>query len=112
MNNNYNNNNKSSSQRNNNNNNYSGLYIFGQVIDRTRRLVPKDNPTIQIVTYLIQTKEDRKFYVDDYNPDSFYDVMSDVCLPVYVKTYKRKNGEPAYNFQILKEDEFTRGERF
>lgn len=109
MNNNY-HSNKASSQRNTNNN--LGLILSGQIIDRTRRLVPKDNPSITIVTYLIQTKQDRKYYVDDYNPDTFYDVMSEVTFPVYVKTYKRKNGDPVYNLQILREDEFVRGEHF
>lgn len=78
----------------------------------TQLLFPKDNPSITIVTYLIQTRQDRKYFVDDYNPDTFYDVMSEVTVPVYVKTYKRKNGDPAYNLQILREDEFVRGEHF
>lgn len=39
----------------NNCNNYSGLYLFGKVIDRTRRHVPKDNSTTETVTYLVQS---------------------------------------------------------
>jgi hypothetical protein len=80
----------------NNNHNYSGLYLFGKVIDRTRRHVPKDNPTTEIVTYLIQSNRDSKFDVDDFALDSYYDIGANVSLHVYIKTYKRKNGEPSY----------------
>lgn len=61
---------------------YSGLYLFGQIIDRTRRHVPKDNPTTEIVTYTVQTERDSKFFVDDYAPDSYYYLGSAVCFPV------------------------------
>ena len=54
--------------RNTNTNRISGLYVDGDVIDRTRRYVPKDNPTTEIVTYTIQDNNDRKFYVDNYAP--------------------------------------------
>lgn len=90
---------------------YSGLFLFGQVIDRTRRYVPKDTPTTEIVTYTVQTERDSKYFVDDYAPDSYYDVGSDVCFPVYIKTYKRRNGDPSYTLMI-QQDELSRGEHF
>ena len=89
-------------QNNRNIFNYSGLYLFGQVIDLTRRKVPKDNPTTEIVTYLIQSSRDSKFYVDDYATDSYYDLGADVSFPVFIKAYKRKNGEPSYTLNIQK----------
>ena len=89
----------------------NGLSITGTVIDRTRRMVPRDNPTTEIVTYTIQDAYHRKFYVDDYAPDGYHDLDSNVCLPVYVKTYIRKNGDPSYTLNIQKK-EFTRGEHF
>ena len=95
----------------NNHNNYSGLYLFGKVIDRTKRHVPKDNPTTEIVTYLIQSNRDSKFYVDDYAPKSYYDIGADVSLNVFIKTYKRKNGEPSYTLNI-QQNNFSRGEHF
>ena len=37
-----------------------GLSVNGIVIDRMRRLVPKDNPTTEIVTYTILDRNNRK----------------------------------------------------
>ncbi len=88
-----------------------GLSLSGTVIDRTRRMVPHDNPTTEIVTYTIQDGYNRKFYVDDYAPDSYHDLNSSVCFPVYIKAYNRKNGEPSYTLNIQKMD-VTRGEHF
>lgn len=88
-----------------------GLSLSGTVIDRTRRMVPHDNPTTEIVTYTIQDGCNRKFYVDDYAPDGYHDLESDVCLPVYIKAYKRKNGDPSYTLNVQKKD-VTRGEHF
>ncbi len=90
---------------------YSGLYLFGQVIDRTRRHVPKDNPTTEIVTYTVQTDRDTRYYIDDYAPDSYYDVGAEVCLPAYIKAYKRRNGDPSYTLMI-QQDDLSRGEHF
>lgn len=38
-----------------------GLSLSGTIIDRTRRMVPRDNPTTEIVTYTIQDGYNRKF---------------------------------------------------
>ena len=88
-----------------------GLTLSGIVIDRTRRMVPRDNPTTEIVTYTIQDGHNRKFYVDDYAPDDYHELETSVCLPVYVKAYSRKNGNPSYTLNVQKE-EFTRGDHF
>lgn len=90
---------------------YSGLYLFGQIIDRTRRHVPKDNPTTEIVTYTVQTDRESKYYIDDFAPDSYYDIGASITLPVYIKTYKRRNGDPSYTLMI-QQDERSRGEHF
>lgn len=92
-------------------NTQTGLSLTGTVIDRTRRMVPRDNPTTEIVTYTIQDDHNRKFYVDDYVPNSYHDINVKVCLPVYIKSYKRKNGEPSYTINVQKL-EITRGEHF
>ena len=81
-----------------------GLSLFGTVIDRTRRMVPRDNPTTEIVTYTIQDDYSHKFYVDDYSPSEYHDLNVKVCLPVYVKAYSRKNGTPSYTLNVQKED--------
>ena len=95
----------------NSNNKPSGLLIAGTVIDRTRRHVPKNNPTTEIVTYTIQDSSNRKFFVDDYAPEGYHDLDKYVCLPVYIKPYLKKNGEPSFNFNIQKSQN-ERGERF
>lgn len=88
-----------------------GLSLRGTVIDRTRRMVPHDNPTTEIVTYTIQDGYNRKFYVDDYAPEGYHDIDSNVCVPIYIKAYNRKNGEPSYTLNIQKSDTI-RGEHF
>lgn len=89
----------------------NGLSISGTVIDRTRRMVPRDNPTTEIVTYTIQDNTSRKYFVDDYAPESYHDIDSQVAFPVYIKAYIRKNGEASYTINIQKSD-FKRGEHF
>ena len=88
-----------------------GLSLTGTVIDRTRRMVPRDNPSTEIVTYTIQDGYNRKFFVDDYAPTDYHDIDSDVSFPVFIKAYSRKNGEPSYTINVQKL-EFGRGERF
>ncbi len=87
------------------------LSLSGTVIDRTRRMVPHDNLTTEIVTYIIQDDFNRKFYVDDYAPNGYHDLQSLVCFPVYIKPYNRKNGEPSYTLNIQKSNT-GRGEHF
>ena len=77
----------------------------------SRRMVPHDNPTTEIVTYTVQDGYNRKFYVDDYAPDAYHELDSNVCFPVYIKAYNRKNGDPSYTLNIQKRD-LGRGERF
>ena len=88
-----------------------GLALSGTVIDRTRRMVPHDNPTTEIVTYTIQDEFNRKFFVDDYAPTGYHEIDSNVSFPVYIKAYIRKNGEPSYTLNIQKLDS-VRGEHF
>ncbi len=93
-----------------------GLSLSGTIIDRSRRMVPLDNPTTEIVTYTIQDEYDRKFYVDDFAPSEYHDLNDNVCFPVYIKAYSRKNGNPSYTLNVQKEDPvkriLTRGEHF
>lgn len=92
-------------------NDTDGLSLSGAVVDRTRRMVPHDNPTTEIVTYTVQDSHNRKFYVDDYAPTAYHDLNTIVNFPVYIKTYLRKNGEPSYTLNIQKSDA-PRGEHF
>ena len=88
--------------RTSDNNISCGLSLSGTVIDRTRRMVPRDNPTIEIVTYTVQDSCSRKYYVDDFAPSEYHDINSSICFPVYIKAYRRKNGEPSYTINVQK----------
>ncbi len=88
-----------------------GLFLSGVVIDRTRRRVPRDNPTTEIVTYTIGDDTERKYYVDDYAPDHYYNLGAHVTFPVYVKPYQKKNSEISYSLCIQKNSS-PKGEHF
>lgn len=91
----------------------AGLYIAGTVQSRTRRMVPADNPTTEIVTYIITDDNNRKYYIDDFAPASYHDINSYVELQVYVKPYRKRNGELSYSISIRKEYQpHTKGEEF
>ena len=93
----------------------NGLFLSGTVTDRTRRMVPLANPTTEIVTYTIQDGYNRKFFVDDYAPSEYHELNANVCFPVYVKAYRRKDGTPSYTLNIQKDDLpciTARGEHF
>ena len=79
-----------------------GLYACGQVLKRTRRKIPKDNPTVEIVTYELKGNDNRSIYVDDFEPVEYYEVGSIVNLQVYVKPYQRKTGQLSYTLCVNK----------
>ena len=89
----------------------NGLILNGVVIDRTRRHVPKDNPSTEIVTYTLSDNTDRKFYVDDFAPTTYHELGDVISIPVYVKPYIKKNSDAAYNLCVQKKTT-TRGEHF
>ena len=88
-----------------------GLYACGYIQKRTRRKVPKDNPTLEIVTYELKDNENRSVYVDDFEPNEYYEVGSLVNLPVYVKPYQRKTGQLSYTLCVVKNNT-NKGEEF
>ena len=89
-----------------------GLVVIGQVRERTRRMVPLDNPRTEIVTYMIIDDNDHRYYVDDYAPSSYYETGANVGLAVYVKPYKKRNGELSYTICVQKDFHSTKGEVF
>ncbi|MBQ8945317.1 MAG: hypothetical protein IJ058_14550 [Lachnospiraceae bacterium] len=91
----------------------SGLFIFGFVIERTRRTIStRDNTQTEIVTYTIQDNDGHRFYVDEYAPKDYHDIGSFVDLPVYVKTFRKRNGDIGYSFGVQATSSQTRGEHF
>lgn len=92
---------------------HSGLTLSGVVINRLKRMVPRNNPTIEVITYTVQDVHGTKFYVEDYQPDGYHEIGDTVNIPVYVKVYNRKNGEPSYTLNVQKDDSHSsRGEPF
>ncbi len=84
--------------------NKSGLYFAGVVEERRKRMVPKDNPETEVVTYTFYDSDSRaNYYVDDYAPESYLEVGEYVELPVRIKAYIHKTtGKPAYSMTIRK----------
>lgn len=92
----------------------SGLYIFGRISDRARRTIPtRDLSSAEIVTYTVEDSIGHKYYVDEYSPAEYHEVGESVELPVYVKTYKKRNGDIGHSFCIQQQYGIpSRGERF
>ena len=79
----------------------SGLYVFGHVIDRTRRNIKTRNgSSAEIVTYTIQDNSGRRYFVDEYTPEEYYELGESVEIPVYVKTFKKNSGDVGYSFCV------------
>ena len=93
----------------------AGLYIIGVISARSKRQVPKDDPRHEVVTYLIKSETGRKYYVDEFDPQEYYDKGESVEIPVYVKPYvNQKTGAVGYSLSVLKESAQDRiqGEQF
>lgn len=91
----------------------SGLYVFGQVIDRTRRTIKTRNGgSAEIVTYSIQDNNGRRYFVDEYTPEEYYELGETVEVPVYVKTFKKNNGDVGYSLCVQQQFGPSRGEHF
>lgn len=59
----------------------SGLTISGTVKERRRRQVPLDNPKHEIVTYSLIDEYNTLYFVDDFQPDKYYESVSPSCCP-------------------------------
>ena len=92
---------------------FSGLYLFGRVIDRTRRKIQSRNgSSMEIVTYTIQDLHGRRYFVDEYTPDQYREINEDVEIPVYVKVFRKNNGDIGYSFCVQQQFGPARGEHF
>ncbi len=91
----------------------SGLYVFGQVIDRTRRTIKTRNDgQAEIVTYTVQDVNGRRYFIDEYTPEQYCEIGEAVELPVYVKTFKKNSGDIGYSFCVQQQFGPARGEHF
>lgn len=91
-----------------------GLFLVGKVADRVRKTVVAQGKEVEVVTYTILCGGVHRFYVDDFNPERHFSVGENISIPVYVKAYRKKSGEPSYMLKLQKSDVFiaSRGERF
>jgi hypothetical protein len=80
----------------------SGIYFCGVIEERRKRMVPKDNPQTEVVTYTFYDDESRtSYYIDDYAPGSYYEVGEYIEVPVRIRPYMHKgNNKPAYSMTI------------
>ena len=91
----------------------SGLFLSGQVIDRTRRTIQtRMDTSTQIVTYTIMDSSSRRYYVDEYAPDEYHEIGDNIIIPVYIKTFKKNNGEIGHSFAVQQQFGSARGEHF
>lgn len=91
----------------------SGLYVFGQVIDRTLRTIKTRNDgQDEIVTYTLQDVNGRRYFVDEYTPEQYCEIGEAVELPVYVKTFKKNSGDIGYSFCVQQQFGPAREEHF
>ena len=82
----------------------AGIYVVGTISLRSKRSVPKDKPTHEVVTYLIKGDSGHSYYIDDFDPDSYYEIDEYVELPVYIKPYvNKKTGQLSYSMSVQKE---------
>ena len=91
-----------------------GLYVVGRITNRTRRYITANgNSNTEIVTYTIIDDHDRRYFIDDFAPLSYYEVSSSVTLSVYVKPFVKRNGDASYTLCIQKNYQpITKGEAF
>lgn len=92
----------------------TGLFVHGTIENRTRRYITtKDNTNTEIVTYTITDKNERRYYVDDFSPASYHELSESITLSVYVKPYRKRNGELSYTLCVQKNyHPITKGEAF
>ena len=64
----------------------SGLYLFGEVIDRSKKTIPQTST--EVVTYEIQDKAGRRYFVDEYSPQNYLERGENIEIPVYVSVQK------------------------
>ena len=90
----------------------SGMFICGIVRDRRKRDIEKGEKKMQIVTYEVADDSGHVYYIEAFDPKDYYNRDAYVQIPVYIKAYKKKNGEPAYTINVKSESKNLQGESF
>ena len=86
-----------------------GIFISGVVMGRTKRLI--GDKKIEVVTYRINDDKNDHM-VDEWNPDDYFAIGSEVCLPIYFKSYQSKNGKIYTNIIVQNGKMLMNGEEF
>lgn len=92
--------------------NPSGLVLSGIVRDRSRRYININNSQTEIVTYVVIDNLNHRYYVDDFAPSDYIEIGDPVSVPVYIKPYRKRNGDPSYSLCFQKEYHSIKGEAF
>ena len=75
--------------------------------------ITTNNRNTEIVTYTIIDEHNHRYYVEEFAPFSYHELTESVILPVYVKTYKKKNGDTDYTLCVQKNyHPITKAEEF
>jgi len=91
----------------------NGLYVGGIIQERRRSFINRENKAqTEIVTYTLSDDNNKRYFVEDFAPSAYRDVGSQIVVPVYVKPYRKKNGDLSYTICIKKDFEGGRGESF
>ena len=91
----------------------NGLYVGGIIQERRRRFINRENMAqTEIVTYTLSDENNKRYFVEDFAPTSYRDIGSQIVVPVYVKPYRKKNGDLSYTICIKKDFDGGRGESF
>lgn len=90
----------------------SGLIIIGTVKERSRRYASIRGSQVEIVTYIVVDEKERRYYVEDFAPSEHHNVGDNITIPVYIKSYRKKTGDPSYSICVQKEYHSLKGESF
>ena len=81
-----------------------GLILRGTVVKRTRRYAEmKNGDQVEIVTYIVSDDEKKKYIVEDFAPDCYYDTGLLASIPVYIKPFQKKSGSLSYTLNVQKD---------
>jgi len=79
----------------------SGLTLRGTILAREHRIVksPQTGEDRRYVQYRVLAGID-VFFVEDWSGETAMPVGSEIQLPVYVRTFTRKGGSPAFSLGV------------
>ena len=93
---------------------WAALFQWAQLLFY-QRFVYLQTHIIQLLshreTFLPQKTCKTLYFVDDFEPEKYYNISEYVMLPVYIKAYIKRNNQASYTI-CTRKDYQTRGEAF